>query len=91
MGAEPVVFEARILRKEAFLPRYVVVDPRHVAGRNEAFEADVYLDAAGPFRRMVRPWGKGSPVFFFNVTAAQCDTAGLDTHDRCRVRLVMRA
>jgi hypothetical protein len=87
MEKPPVIFAARILRKEAFLPRYIVVKPEHVNGRTRAFPADVMLNETGPFRRNIRPWGKGSDVFFFNLTAPQCEKAGLDTNDTCVVML----
>ena len=90
MDKHPVTFPARILRKETFLPRYVVVKPEYVGGRTVAFPADVILDNAGPFRRNVRPWGKESNVFFFNLTAQQCAKAGLDTNDKCVVTLIPR-
>ena len=86
----PVTFNARILRKETFLPRYVVVRPEHASGRTAAFVADVTLNGAGPFRRTIRPWGKGSDVFFFNLTAPQCEKASLDTNDTCTVTLTPR-
>lgn len=85
---ENVTFPARVLRKEAFLPRYIVVKPEYVGGRTDAFPADVMLNEAGPFRRNIRPWGKGSDVFFFNLTAPQCLSAGLGTNDECLVTLV---
>lgn len=84
----PVSFPARLLRKQPFLPRYVVVKPDHVGGRTAAFVADILLNQSGPFRRTIRPWGKGSPVFFFNLTAVQCAKAGLDTNDTCTVTLI---
>jgi hypothetical protein len=88
MEKSPIVFPARILRKEPFLPRYVVVKPDHVKGKTTAFLADVMLNAARPFRRNIRPWGKGSAAFFFNLTAAQCRKAALDTNDTCEVTLI---
>lgn len=63
-----VTFQARILRKQLGLPRYVVVKPEHVAGRERSFRAEVFLNGHGPFARTIRPWGKGSDVFFFNLT-----------------------
>ena len=81
-------FNARILRKEAFLPRYIVVKPEHVRGRTGAFPARVMLNDAGPFERNIRPWGKGSDVFFFNLTDPQCRKAGLETNDPCVVTIV---
>lgn len=81
-------FTARILRKQDDLPRYIVVHPDLVAGRTAAFAADVMLNQAGPFRRNIRPWGKGSDVFFFNLTTPQCQKAGLDTHDTCEVTIL---
>lgn len=88
MAMEPISFAARVLRKEEFLPRYIVVKAEYVRGRTRAFPADVMLNDAGPFRRNIRPWGKGSDVFFFNLTAPQCDKAGLGTNDACTVTLV---
>ena len=81
-------FKARILRKEAFLPRYVVVKPEHVRGRTGTFLARVTLNDAGPFERNIRPWGKGSDVFFFNLTDPQCRKAGLETSDPCVVTIL---
>ena len=86
-----VEFSARILRKEDFLPRYIVVKPEYVPGRTQAFPADVMLNETGPFARNIRPWGKGSNVFFFNLTAPQCVKAGLDTNDECLVTLFPKA
>jgi hypothetical protein len=88
MEKAPVIFAARLLRKEAFLPRYIVVKPEHVNGRTVAFPAEVMLNETGPFHRIIHPWGKGSDVFFFNLTAPQCAKARLDTHDSCVVTLV---
>lgn len=88
MDKVPVTFSARVLRKEEFLPRYVVVKAEYVPGRTRTFPADVMLNDAGPFRRNIRPWGKGSDVFFFNLTAPQCDKAGLDTNDACMVTII---
>lgn len=82
-----VTFRARVLRKQDFLPRYIVVRPEHVPGRAGAFPAEVTLNGVGPFRRNIRPWGKGSEVFFFNLTAPQCEKAGLATDDECTVTL----
>lgn len=87
MGKRSFSFVARILRKEAFLPRYIVVKPEHVKDRKAAFPADVRLNGVGPFRRNIRPWGKGLDVFFFNLTADQCRIAGLDTNNECVVDL----
>lgn len=82
-----IPFSARILRKEAFLPRYIVVKPEYVPGRTAAFSAEVTLNGAGPFRRNIRLWGKGSDVFFFNLTQPQCDKAGLETGNICLVTI----
>lgn len=88
MDRPAITFAARVLRKEEFLPCYIVVRPEHVAGRTRAFEAEVKLNGTGPFRRNIRPWGKGSDVFFFNLTADQCARAGLGTNDPCVVTMV---
>lgn len=90
MEQGPVTFQARILRKDARLPRYIVVRPEHVSGRTEVFPADIMLNETGPFRRNIRPWGKGSDLFFFNLTAPQCNKATLDTNDICVVTLCPR-
>jgi len=91
MAQGEMKFSARILRKEDFLPRYIVVKPEHVPSRTQAFVADVILNGAGPFVRNIRPWGKGSDVFFFNLTAPQCTKAGLDTNDECQVTIIPKA
>lgn len=90
MIMEPVSFPARVLRKEEFLPRYIVVKPEYVRGHTRAFPADVMLNKAGPFKRNIRPWGKGTDVFFFNLTAPQCDKAGLGTNDECTVTIIAK-
>ncbi len=88
MKREEIRFSARILRKQQDLPRYIVVKSEYVNGRSGAFAADVMLNKAGPFARNIRPWGKGSDVFFFNLTAPQCAKAGLDTNDDCVVTII---
>ena len=83
-----VEFVARILRKQADLPRYVVVEPNFVPGRVRAFPAEVFLNKAGPFKRNIHPWGKGTDLFFFNLTDPQCRKAGLETNDECTITLI---
>jgi hypothetical protein len=83
-----ITFKTRILRKQEDLPRYIVVKPEYVQGRTRGFAAKVMLNDAGPFARNIHPWGKGSEVFFFNLTAPQCAKAGLDTGDECQVTIV---
>ncbi|MEM8652533.1 MAG: hypothetical protein AAGF54_18545 [Pseudomonadota bacterium] len=90
LAQEQIRFEARFLRKQENLPCYIVVNPEHVAGRTGVFAADVMLNEAGPFERNIRPWGKGSDVFFFNLTAQQCRKAGLETNDKCTVTIIPR-
>jgi hypothetical protein len=87
VAREEITFRTRVLRKRDDLPRYIVVKPELLGGRSVAFVADVTLDDAGPFERNIRPWGKGSDVFFFNLTAAQCAKAGLETNDECVVSI----
>ncbi len=91
MSTDKIRFSARILRKQEGLPRYVVVKSKYVSGRTTAFVADVMLNNAGPFERNIRSWGKGSDVFFFNLTAAQCAKAKLDTNDKCLVTITPRS
>jgi hypothetical protein len=76
------------LRKQDDLPRYVVVKPEHVPGRNASFEALVRLNGGPTFRRNIRPWGKGSDVFFFNLTQPQCRKSNVDTGDVCMVSII---
>ena len=85
--AEAFTFSARILRKEDFLPRYVVVKPDLVRGRTTSFAALVSLNGSEPFPRRIHPWGKGSEAFFFNLTEPQCRKAGVDTGSDCAVRI----
>lgn len=85
MPRTPIRFRARILRKQDGLPRYVVLGPDLLPGRSKAFPAEVMLNEAGPFPRNIHPWGKGVDVFFFNLTAVQCQRAGLDTGDECQI------
>ena len=87
MRQSEIVFSSRILRKQADLPRYIVVNPEHVPGRTGSFPALVSLNGSSPFERNIRPWGKGSDVFFFNLTEPQCRKAGLDTGDECVVTI----
>lgn len=87
MSEQPISFKTRILRKQPDLPRYIVVKPEHVEGRTGSFAAMVSLNRSPPFARTIRPWGKGSDVFFFNLTAPQCKKARLDTGDLCHVRI----
>lgn len=90
MTRKEIKFRARVLRKQDNLPRYIVVNPEYLVGRSEAFAADVMLNEAGPFPRNIRPWGKGSDVFFFNLTAPQRAKAGLDTNDVCFVTIYLQ-
>lgn len=89
MTTERITFRTRILRKQADLPRYVVVQPEHVRGQTKSFPAEILLNDAGPFRRNVHPWGKGSAVFFINLTEPQCKKARLDTNDECEVTITV--
>ena len=82
-----IVFSTRILRKQDNLPRYIIVKPEHVLGRDEAFEALVQLNGCPPFKRNIRPWGKDSAIFFFNLSQPQCQKANLETDDACVVSI----
>ena len=82
-----IAFSARIMRKQDDLPRYIVVKNEYVLGNCKAFPATVRLNGGKPFARNIRPWGKGSDVFFFNLTEPQCRAAGLDTGDVCEVSI----
>ena len=88
--SDAATFTATIQRKEAFLPRYIVVPPDHVIGHSAAFAADVWLNGTGPFARTIRPWEKGLADYFFNLTEPQCRKAGVDTGMTCTVTLVPR-
>ncbi len=85
MTNRPIEFTARILRKQPDLPRYIVVKPEYLAGRSGSFPAMVSLNQSSAFARTIRPWGKGSDVFFFNLTEPQCRKVGVDTGDLCVV------
>lgn len=90
MSPDRIAFAARILRKRADLPRHVIVKPGQVGGRTASFAADVALNGTAPFARNVRPWGKGSDAFFFNLTESQWRRAGVETGDDCEVGIVPR-
>lgn len=81
-------FTTRVLRKQQDLPRYIVVKQEFLPNRTDAFTAEVMLNNAGPFTRNIRPWGKGSDVFFFNLTTPQCVKANLDTNDEVAVTII---
>lgn len=87
MNKSEIAFTSRILRKRADLPRYIVIKPEHVRDRARAFRALVRLNDSPAFERNIRPWGKGSDAFFFNLTEPQCRKAGIDTGDECFVRI----
>jgi hypothetical protein len=91
MAQGRITFHARVLRKQNNLPRYVVVATEHLPGRTKPFSAEVMLNDAGPFSRNIHPWGKGSDVFFFNLTGPQCKKAHVETNDECLVTIVMAA
>jgi hypothetical protein len=85
MAKQSLVFSAKILRKQDDLPRYIIVPAKYVAGRSDTFAALVRLNEGPPFERNIRPWGKGSDAFFFNLTAPQCKAAKVETGDECLV------
>lgn len=72
------------------MPCYVVVEPKYVSDRTGSFTAHVMLNDVGPFERNIHPWGKGSDVYFFNLTAPQCAKANLDTNDECVVAILLK-
>lgn len=59
MAMEPISFAARVLRKEEFLPRYIVVKAEYVRGRTRAFPADVMLNDAGRSGETSAPGARG--------------------------------
>ncbi|MBA8907984.1 hypothetical protein [Aminobacter ciceronei] len=87
MTDQRISFRTQILRKQANLPRYVVIQPEHLRDRTKSFPAEILLNDIGPFRRNVHPWGKGYAVFFINLTEQQCRQARLDTNDECQVTI----
>lgn len=90
MEETAISFSTRVLSREEFLPRYIVVRPEYVRGRKQSFLADELLNGAGPFKRNIRPWGKVSDVVFFNLTAPQCANAGVGTNDECVVTITSK-
>ena len=85
MRDNEIVFSARILRKQPDLPRYIVIAPGILPLGDGPFSAQVSLNGCPPFGRTIRPWRKGSNVYFFNLTEPQCRKAGADTGDECEV------
>ncbi|MCJ7420527.1 hypothetical protein [Sphingomicrobium astaxanthinifaciens] len=82
-----IEFSARILRKRTDLPRYIVIKPEDLLGAKQAFEALISLNGTPQFKGNIRPWGKGSDVFFFNIPSSQCQKARLETGDHCLVTI----
>ncbi len=87
MGEPEIRFSAKILRKQTDLPRYIIVKAEHVGARSKAFQASVRINNSPAFKRMIRPWGKGSDAFFFNLTQPHCKKAGVETGDACDVSI----
>lgn len=83
-----IAFTATILRKQDDLPRYIIVAPEDVPeGADGMFPAVVSIDNSPPFLRNIRPWGKTSRAYFFNLTAEQCRNAGVDTGQEVSIRI----
>ncbi|SPH18681.1 hypothetical protein DEA8626_02223 [Defluviimonas aquaemixtae] len=85
--ADHLEFKAKILRKQDDLPRYVVLPRKAWAAYPVGFAAEVSINGGAPFRRHVRPWGKGREALFLNLTSRQCRDAGVDTGAVCTFAL----
>ena len=69
------------------LPRYIIVKAAHMAGHKKTSSARVSLNDGPAFGRNIRPWGKGSDAWFFNLTQDQCRRSDARTGDRVKVRI----
>ncbi len=86
---ETVRFDAVVKRKNASLPRFVVVPPEFVAPwrLQGTTVVEVTLGGAILGRRSLKHWGKGRDCWFFDLTEAQCRRAGVETGDDAPVEL----
>ena len=77
-------------RKHASLPRYVVIPASSLAGweLSGTVVVEARLNGIDVGRRSLKRWGSGRDVWFFDLTAAQCERAGVDAGRRVDVELV---
>ena len=82
---------AEIKRKSADLPRYVevaeeILEPWNLEGTTPI---ELQIEGGEPVRRSLKRWGKGRPVWFFELTNPICKKAGVDTGDTVEFTLAL--
>ncbi|MEM8862698.1 MAG: YdeI/OmpD-associated family protein [Chloroflexota bacterium] len=81
--SQSIMILAEIKQKMATLPRYVEVDEEKLAtwGLEGTTPIEVKIEGHQPVLRNIKRWGKKRPVWFFELTAAMCKHAKIDTGD----------
>ncbi len=82
---------AEIKRKAAELPRYIEVMEESIEHWNleATTPIEIQIEGAEPVRRNLKRWGKGRPVWFFELTNPMCKKAGVDTGDTVEFTLAL--
>lgn len=87
MKSAPVTLSLRIDRKQADLPRFVVVPSKAIVAWKLAGTTvlDVSLDGSPSDRRTIKPWDDAR--WFLTITEADCRRLGVDTGDHVSVTM----
>ena len=88
---ESISLLAEIKQKAAELPRYVEVPDALVAPWNLDATTPIELRIEGgkPVRRTLKKWGKGRPVWFFELTKPMCKKGNIETGDMVEFSLTL--
>ena len=81
--------DAEVRRKAPELPRFLEIpaDAVRELEPEGTTPVEVTLGDTPVGRRTLKAWGGDRDVWFINLTAAQCDAAGIDTGDTVEVRV----
>ncbi|MEE4301320.1 MAG: YdeI/OmpD-associated family protein [Pseudomonadales bacterium] len=87
--AARVETRVRIERKDANLPRYLVLPPEAAAALalDATTPAQLEIEGTDVGRRNVKRWRRGSDRWFVDLTEAQCRKAGVDAGDEVAVAI----
>ena len=82
---------AEIKRKSAELPRYVEVTAETIAHWHleGTTPIEIQIEGGEAIRRNLKQWGKGRPVWFFELTNPMCKKAKIDTGDTIEFTLTL--
>jgi hypothetical protein len=86
-----VAVQGRVQRKRPDLPRFVTIPGEALADwrLRDTTPVEVNLDGTGIGRRNLKAWGPDGDLWFFDLTAVQCEQAGVDEGDAVTVELVL--